>query len=390
MLLDLYQRGVGVFARRQEVAYALEELRKAGFPEEKVSVVARDSVQQDERKRVERGNDTASDVADGAATGALAGGLAGGLLGLLESLGVLLIPGIGPILAGGVAATAIATTLAGSAIGAAAGSLIGVFVGLGIPEDRAIVYNERVLRGDYLVMVEGTEEEVGIAEAILTRAGIQDWSVYNIPAPDDVNVAPQPSPVIGKKRAVGVFSTRQETEAALEALQDSGFPMETVSVIARDGNAKGDIAGVNVSRDAGNKADIGAAKGALAGGTLGGLTGLLVGVGALAIPGLGPIVLAGATATALATTLTGTAIGAVAGGLVGALIGLGIPEERARAYSDRVSRGGYLVIVDGTENDIRRAEAVLSDRGIQDWGIYDPPVATPNSADYAATGSRLI
>jgi hypothetical protein len=104
-----------------------------------------------------------------------------------------------------------------------------------------------------------------------------------------------------------------------------------------------------------------------------------VGLGAIAIPGIGPVMLAGATATALATTLSGTAIGAVAGGLIGALIGLGIPEDRARVYSDRVSRGDYLVMVEGTDEDVRRAEAVLGRRGIQEWGVYDIPDASRSS-----------
>lgn len=182
------------------------------------------------------------------------------------------------------------------------------------------------------------------------------------------------------KRAVGVFSNRQDAEYALTELRDSGFPMDKVSVIARDADGRDDIAGVETRKDVGNKADEGAAKGALTGGTLGGLTGLLVGLGALAIPGIGPIMLAGATATALATTLSGAAIGAAAGGLIGALIGLGIPEERARVYNERVARGDYLVMVEGSDDDIRRAEAILSRRGIQEWGIYDAPEV--HRADY--------
>lgn len=172
------------------------------------------------------------------------------------------------------------------------------------------------------------------------------------------------------RRAVGVFSNQQDLSNALHELRDAGFPMDKVSVISKDTRTN-EIAGSDVRDPDDNKADDGAKKGAIAGGTLGGLTGLLVGLGALAIPGIGPVMLAGATATAIATTLSGTAIGAAAGGLIGALIGLGIPEDRARVYSDRVSHGDHLVIVDGTDDDIRRAEAILSRRGIQEWGIYD-------------------
>lgn len=182
-----------------------------------------------------------------------------------------------------------------------------------------------------------------------------------------------------QKRAVGVFSNYRDTETALNELRNSGFPMDRVSVVAQDAERGDDIAGADVSNKVGNKADEGAKAGAITGGTLGGLTGLLVGLGALAIPGIGPVMLAGATATAIATTLSGGAIGAAAGGLLGALIGLGIPEDRARVYNDRVSQGHYLVMVDGNQDEVNRAEAILSHRGIQEWGIYDAP-ATSDAA----------
>lgn len=186
------------------------------------------------------------------------------------------------------------------------------------------------------------------------------------------------------KRAVGAFPNYRDAEAALMQLKNSGFPMDQVSVVARDADRHDDIAGADVSDNVGNKADDGAVKGALTGGTLGGLTGLLVGLGALAIPGIGPVMLAGATATTIATTLTGGAIGAVSGGLIGALIGLGIPEERAKVYNDRVSRGDYLVIVEGSEQEIHRAEGILSHGGIEEWGVYNSP-ATNNT-----TTSRAV
>jgi hypothetical protein len=185
------------------------------------------------------------------------------------------------------------------------------------------------------------------------------------------------------KRAVGSFSSYQDAETAVRELRDSGFPMDRVSVIGRDTDRAADIAGADANNlgDRGKQvahdtqADEGAKKGAVAGGAVGGLTGLLVGLGALAIPGIGPVMLGGAVATALASAISGGAIGAAAGGLVGGLVGLGIPEDRARVYSDRVSRGDYLVIVDGSEDDIRRAEGILSRRGIQEWGIYDSTIS---------------
>jgi hypothetical protein len=179
-----------------------------------------------------------------------------------------------------------------------------------------------------------------------------------------------------ERRAMGVFSTRVETERALDVLSDSGFPMDKISVIARDADRQVDIAGVDVQENVGNKADEGAATGAVTGGVVGGGAGLLVGLGTLAIPGIGPILLAGAAATALATTLAGTAIGAAAGSVAGALIGLGIPEERAQVYSDRMVNGGYLVLIDGTDSEIARAETLLKSQGIQEFGVYNSPNVT--------------
>lgn len=181
------------------------------------------------------------------------------------------------------------------------------------------------------------------------------------------------------RRAVGVFTHRRDAEAALHNLRDSGFNMDRVSVIVKDAD-QSNIAGAEVQEKVGNKADEGATVGALSGGALGGLTGLLVGLGTLAIPGVGPIMLAGATATTLATTLAGAGIGAAAGGLLGGLIGLGVPEERAKAYNARVERGHYLIIVDGTDAEIAAAQSILHRGGIEDFGIYDSP-----NAHHAAT-----
>ncbi|PPS40407.1 general stress protein [Chroococcidiopsis sp. TS-821] len=175
------------------------------------------------------------------------------------------------------------------------------------------------------------------------------------------------------KRAVGTFSSRTEAESALNALRDSGFSMDKVSVLAKDTNRDEQVAGVDVqdrdqvNRRGDNEAQEGAGIGATTGTVLGGAGGLLVGLEALLIPGVGPF-LAGGT---IATTLAGAGIGAAAGSIVGALTGLGIPEEEAQVYSDRVSQGDYLVFVEGTAADIDRAGSVLSSRGINQWAVYD-------------------
>jgi hypothetical protein len=110
------------------------------------------------------------------------------------------------------------------------------------------------------------------------------------------------------------------------------------------------------------------------------------------------VIAGGALATALATTAAGGAIGAAAGGLTGALVGLGIPDDRARVYNDRVNRGDYLVMVDGTQAEILKAEPILSRRGIQDWAIFDAPdherrtstTSTTTTPNRGTTASRNV
>ena len=421
------KHAVGVFPRRQDVEQALNQLHHSGFPMDKVSVIAQDAARQDDIAGVDVSDRVSNKADQGAASGALTGGTLGGITGLLVGVGALAIPGVGPVILAGEVATALATTLAGTAIGAAAGGLLGALIGLGIPEERAKVYSDRVSRGDYLVIIKGTDKEIAKAEATLNSSSIQDWGIYNnapgnapsvtsthtdyaarpmgdvtgMPISNTLATAPVPNDYatttpVGKtritdmalnqqKRAVGVFSSRRDAEHALSELRDSGFPMAKVSVIAKDPDGGGKLAGADIRDSEDNKADEGAASGALTGGVLGTLTGLLVGLGAIAIPGIGPVMLAGATATTLATTLSGGAIGAAAGSLFGALVGLGIPEERARVYNDRLSRGDYLVIVDGTDNEIRRAEAILGNWGIQEWGIYDAPDVTRDRTNSSAS-----
>ncbi|MCC3413685.1 general stress protein [Microcoleus sp. PH2017_02_FOX_O_A] len=380
MALGQHKRAVGSFSNYRDTELALMELQSSGFPMNKVSVVG-ENLDRSEIAGATAGKSTDEKVGGGVKAGATAGVVTGGLIGLLGSIGALAIPGVGPVMAGGAIATLLADTVVGGAIGAAAGGLVGGLVGLGVPEAKAKVYNDRLSRGEYLVFVEGTDAELATAEGIMSVRGIQDWGIYDVPTDTGRRS-------MGRhKRAVGVFSTRRETEHALGELRTGGFDMDRVSVIAKDGDSKGDIAGIDVHDSADNKADEGATKGALTGGTLGGLTGLLVGLGLVAIPGIGPIMLAGASATAIATTLAGTALGAAAGSLIGALVGLGIPEEEARAYNDRVARGDYLVLVDGSEAEVAKAGAVLSRGGIQDWNTYDSPSVDTARADYGTPGT---
>lgn len=170
------KQALGIFSSNQQAENALSELRNAGFAMSQLSIIAKCVDDLDQTERLDQTETT--HVEDGAKTGVVTGTALGELTGLLVGLSILAIPGVGPIMLAGATATAIATTLAGGAIGAVAGGLIGSLVGLGIPEERAKVYHDYVVNGNYLVIVDGTEAEILQAEAILKRRGIREWEVY--------------------------------------------------------------------------------------------------------------------------------------------------------------------------------------------------------------------
>ena len=184
------------------------------------------------------------------------------------------------------------------------------------------------------------------------------------------------------QRAVGLYYSQNETEEAVKELKYAGYDMDNVSVIARDTNR---IEVSQTIQDIDNKANEGAAAGALTGGTLGGIAGFLVGLGALAVPGMGSVFLVGIEASSIATTLTGVGIGGATGGLVGALIGLDIPKEKAKIYSDRVLSGSFLITVVGTASQIARASIIMGKHGVEEFKIYDLPQSKVNSKFFPAT-----
>jgi hypothetical protein len=132
--------------------------------------------------------------------------------------------------------------------------------------------------------------------------------------------------------------------------------------------------------DTGSEA--GAKRGALTGGLVGGGAGLLAGIGALAIPGVGPVVAAGW----LVATLTGMAVGAAGGGLVGALTGAGVSHEEATVYNEGVTRGGTLVTVRLTnEADASGVEAIMQQRHPVDWRTHRAAAVSGSTATTPAT-----
>src|SRR6202166_2744199 len=159
-----------------------------------------------------------------------------------------------------------------------------------------------------------------------------------------------------KKTAVfGIFHNQNQAERVVDRLREEGFSNDDISVLLQDSQGTKDFA-----HEKNTKAPEGTATGVTAGGTVGGTLGLLAGIGALAIPGVGPLIAAGPIMGALA----GVGLGGAVGGLVGALVGMGIPEYEAKRYEGRVKDGGILLSVhcDSSE-EISRAKEILKETG---------------------------
>jgi hypothetical protein len=163
---------------------------------------------------------------------------------------------------------------------------------------------------------------------------------------------------MAKKAVFGIAKSESQAIAIADNLKAAGFSENDVSVLFPDKQGTKDFA-----HEQHTKAPEGATTGASTGAVLGGALGWMVGIGALAIPGLGPFIAAGPIMAALA----GAAGGAAAGGLTGALIGMGIPEYEAKRYEGKVKDGNILLSVhtdDSNERD--RAKKILEDGGAVD------------------------
>ncbi|WP_338661982.1 general stress protein [Pararoseomonas sp. SCSIO 73927] len=168
-----------------------------------------------------------------------------------------------------------------------------------------------------------------------------------------------------------LYDNYSDASSAVNALEAAGFSRDDVSIVARNGDTA-----ATTTTDAvdGDDAATGAGTGATIGTVLGGGAGVLAGIGALAIPGVGPIVAAGW----LVAALTGAGAGAATGGLLGSLVGAGVEERDAHVYSEGLNRGGSLVTVRADDMRASEAEAILA--------RYNPVDTAGREADYRAGG----
>jgi hypothetical protein len=170
------------------------------------------------------------------------------------------------------------------------------------------------------------------------------------------------------KAVFGLAKNESQAQRIVQKLQASGFDTDEISVLFADRTHEGKLTDVSTNKGAighekHTKAPEGAATGAVSGGIIGGSIGILAGIGALAIPGLGPFIAAGPIMAALA----GSGIGGSLGMLIGALVGMGIPEYEAKRYENSLKAGGILISVhtNNTE-DVDRASELLRKEGAED------------------------
>lgn len=163
---------------------------------------------------------------------------------------------------------------------------------------------------------------------------------------------------MSKKSVFCIATSRNQADQIVDRLKAANFSNNDISVLFPDKGTTRDFA-----HEKNTKAPEGAVAGASTGGVIGGALGWIVGIGALAIPGVGPFIAAGPIMAAL----SGAAIGAAAGGIAGGLIGLGIPELEAKRYEGKVKEGNILLSVH-TENseEIKRAKEIFTNAGAQD------------------------
>lgn len=170
----------------------------------------------------------------------------------------------------------------------------------------------------------------------------------------------------------GIYPNQASAEAAVDTLRNAGFRNTDISVLFPDNEGTKDLA---IQKE--TKAPEGATAGGVSGGIIGGALGWLAGIGALAIPGLGPFIAAGP----IVAMLSGVGVGGAVGGVIGALTGLGIPEYEAKRFEGRIRKGGILLSVHCDNSDwVKRAKTILEQTGAEDISASGEA-----SADFAAS-----
>lgn len=172
---------------------------------------------------------------------------------------------------------------------------------------------------------------------------------------------------MAKKSVFCIATSRSQAEQIIDRLRSAGFSSNDISVLFPDDETTRDFA-----HEKHTKAPEGIATGAGTGGVVGGALGWLAGIGALAIPGVGPFIAAGPIMAAL----SGAAVGATVGGVTGGLVGLGMPELEARRYEGKLKAGNLLLSVHTERSEeIKAAEYIFKYAGALDICTSGEPTA---------------
>jgi hypothetical protein len=183
---------------------------------------------------------------------------------------------------------------------------------------------------------------------------------------------------MSKNKAVfGIYPSRNSVEAAVRAFQQAGFRPTDISLLMPE-----NVGNKDLGHEKNTKSPEGATAGAVSGAVVGGALGWLVGIGALAIPGVGPFIAAGPIMAALAGIGAGGALGGIGGGLVG----LGIPEYEAKRYEGRVRSGGVLVSIHCDSSEwTDRAKKVMESTGAEQVSSTSEAAADFAETDHSMT-----
>lgn len=174
------------------------------------------------------------------------------------------------------------------------------------------------------------------------------------------------------KSVYAIALSDSQANQIVDNLTQAGFSLNDISVLFPDKETTHEFA-----HEKNTKAPEGAVTGAATGGVLGGALGLLVGIGALAIPGVGPLIAAGP----LLAALSGAAAGATVGGIAGGLIGLGIPEIEAKRYENRIFEGNILISVHTVSSEeVSRAKDILEKANAEDISVSSMGETKPTHA----------
>jgi uncharacterized membrane protein len=161
------------------------------------------------------------------------------------------------------------------------------------------------------------------------------------------------------RTVAAIFSSRDFAENAAREVKDQGLRTEDISIVAKDTGVETHDEGFKSERRGANDNISG---GVMTGGVLGGLAGLLIGAGSIAIPGLGIIAAAG--------PITGLISGSVTGGIVGGLVDLGIPQEKSRQYETDIKAGKILFSMRAEDDNVDRIASILRNNGAESVDSY--------------------